>query len=152
MNFSQKLLKVAQDHLDQFQCGNAAYLRTVLFPYLEERGLRKSSNWCAAFVNICAMQVAKELNVPMPFTPSLSAKGLRNEMRHRGYFGDVALPGAVVVWHRGSPKSWTGHIGIVKEVFPEYFTSIEGNVSNKIMEKQHQFADKKLLGFGLINI
>lgn len=36
-------------------------------------------------------------------------------------------PGMVVVWTRGEPGSWQGHVGVVSHVEGNRFWSIEGN-------------------------
>ena len=131
-----EVLKVAISELgDGAIAGNnegrhvESYHRKILAPGAP----RKLGPWCAAFVSWCCEEAATRLGVELPFRRSGSAKRLaKNVAKASGVSimkkDTTPLPGDLIVFHRGSPLSWKGHIGIVECVQGGMVHTIEGNV------------------------
>ncbi len=80
--------------------------------------------WCGDFVETClALTLPDE---PFPENPYLAANWTR--------FGRVTTPqiGAVLVFWRGSPSSWKGHVGFYAGEDATHFLVLGGNQSNAI--------------------
>lgn len=106
-------------------------------------------DWCAGFVSWCF----RETGLPMPFTYTVGARDIRNQMRKAG-FGvtpsaeDPPRPGDIIVWWRGSPSSWQGHVGIVHSCHGGVLRTVEGNRSPKVGSFVYSLAAiERLLGF-----
>lgn len=87
------------------------------------------ANWCAGFVSWCFAQHPNGI----PFKYSLGARDIRNQFRAKGWLYEVDAnnspePGDIIVWWRGHPQGWMGHIGLVHH-FSEggILYTIEGN-------------------------
>ncbi len=85
------------------------------------------ANWCAAFVSWCYSQAPGGI----PFNYSLGARDIREQFRQRGWTYDARdvapEPGDIIVWWRGQPEGWQGHIGLVHHVADGILFTIEGN-------------------------
>jgi hypothetical protein len=85
------------------------------------------ANWCAGFVSWCYSQAAGGT----PFTYSLGARHIREQFRRRGWHFEARdrepEPGDIIVWWRGQPEGWQGHIGLVHHVADGILHTIEGN-------------------------
>lgn len=86
------------------------------------------ANWCAAFVSWCFAQHPEG----PPFRYSLGARDIREQFRRRGWTyqsGDGTTPeaGDIVVWWRGQPEGWMGHIGLVHHCEHGILYTVEGN-------------------------
>jgi hypothetical protein len=60
----------------------------------------------------------------------------------------------IVVWHRGAPGAWTGHVGVVSQADEQRFRSIEGNsgpAGDRVAEMQHHLGEANLLGAGWVD-
>jgi hypothetical protein len=79
--------------------------------------------WCAGFVSY----ILKESNIGL-FEYSLSAKAIYNEANRKNRTTTNPQAGDLIVFHRGNPKSWQAHIGIIEKVDKDYIYTIEGNV------------------------
>lgn len=94
------------------------YLNGVLDP---------PQNWCAAFVSWCFAQTSQG----MPYPYSLGARDIREKFRRRGWAFDARdtrpEPGDIVVWWRGQPQGWQGHIGFVLRLEHGVLYTVEGN-------------------------
>jgi len=92
------------------------YLNGILTP---------PANWCAAFVSWCFSQHADGT----PFRYSLGARDIRFQFKDKGwlYEGEDPQPGDIIVWWRGQPDGWKGHIGLVHHCANGVVYTIEGN-------------------------
>lgn len=117
-------------------------------------GAQPPQNWCAAFVSYC---FSKTSNSPISY--SLGAKRIYNQFERKEWIynhkTEDPLPGDIVVWHRGDPDSWMGHIGFVFKCVGGVLYTIEGNKGSfpapvKIFHYTFQNM-KRLLGFGRVD-
>jgi hypothetical protein len=84
------------------------------------------ANWCAGFVSWCFAQHANGI----PYQYSVGARDIRFQFRERGWLLDdnvVPEPGDIIVWWRGQPNGWKGHIGLVHHSSNGIVFTIEGN-------------------------
>lgn len=80
--------------------------------------------WCGDFVETCiAVALPKE---PIPSNPYAAINWLK--------FGKAtsARPGAILVFHRGDPKSWQGHVGFYVSEDATHYHVLGGNQSNAV--------------------
>jgi len=107
------------------------------------------ANWCAGFVGWCYEEAARGLELAMPFQRSLGAKRLGKNVGAEGrLFRDPALarPGDLMVFHRGTQGSWTGHVGIVERPADGAVHTIEGNAGPQVMRRM-RFVDRDRFAF-----
>ena len=107
-------------------------------------------SWCAAFVSWCFRQASERTGTEMPFGSSEGAKQLFKNAKQAGLSTAKPLPGDIVCWHRGDPKGWQGHIGIVAAVGEGVFHTVEGNVGRypaRVRRFVHELDDDRLIGF-----
>ena len=80
--------------------------------------------WCAAFVATCLRKW--QPGIALPENPL----GARNW----GRFGQPCHPvfGAILVFWRGSPQGWQGHVGFYAGQDPDCFHVLGGNQSNAV--------------------
>lgn len=84
------------------------------------------ANWCAGFVSWCFAQHPDGI----PFRYSLGARDIRFQFKDRGWLleeDEVPEPGDIIVWWRGQPDGWKGHIGFVHHCANGLVYTIEGN-------------------------
>jgi len=113
------------------------------------------ANWCAAFVSWCYAQAS---GAP-PFRYSLGARDIREQFRRRGWAyqledGKTPAPGDIVVWWRGQPEGWMGHIGLVHHSEHGILYTVEGNKGGfpapvRVFDYVMSRIDR-LLGFGRV--
>jgi len=134
-------------------CDHGGVHKNNCGPYVRlVRGDDLRDAWCAAAVSYWFRGAATQLDVRLPFTPSLSARRLFKRMVAAG--GTIVkLPqaGDVALWSR-PPNPFSGHIGIVSRVeapLPGAFFAIEANVGPRavVAEFPHRVGEKRLLGF-----
>ncbi len=88
--------------------------------------LEPPANWCAGFVSWCFAQHPNGI----PFRYSLGARDIRFQFKDRGWLleeDEVPEPGDIIVWWRGQPNGWKGHIGFVHHCSNGFVYTIEGN-------------------------
>lgn len=87
--------------------------------------LEPPANWCAGFVSWCFAQHA----VGIPFRYSLGARDIRFRFKSKGWLleDEEPEPGDIIVWWRGQPDGWKGHIGFVHHCSHGIVYTIEGN-------------------------
>lgn len=100
--------------------------------YLEPGRGVEGNSWCAAFVSWCYLQAVDGHMHQMPFTYSIGARDIYNQMRNKGWSFDnlgarQPTPGDIVCWWRESPSSWKGHIGLVHHCKDGFLYTVEGN-------------------------
>lgn len=120
---------------------------------------QEGADWCAGFVSWCHREGARRLGRAMPFRYSLGARDIRNQFRDRRWafaasLAQPPLPGDVVVWWRGAPSGWQGHIGIVERCADGILATIEGNrgpYPSRVSRHRYVLGRmERLLGFGRI--
>lgn len=91
--------------------------------------------WCSAFVNWVAMKSIKE------HTGKLNARSWLD-------VGDEVsspLVGDVVIFYRGDPKGWKGHVGFYISEDDKNINVLGGNQSNMVCIKP--YSKSRLLGY-----
>jgi CHAP domain/Putative peptidoglycan binding domain len=118
--------------------------------YLAVTGLGEGYDWCAAFVSYCF----KEGNPgAMPYKATAGARATLTAFKDKGWeykatFENSPLPGDIIVWWRGTPNGWKGHVGIVSGYANGIVHTIEGNKTSKVDHFSYVFGQiDKLLGF-----
>lgn len=86
------------------------------------------ANWCAGFVSWCFSQHPDGI----PYEYSVGARDIRGQFKRKGWLveGETPEPGDIVVWWRGKPEGWMGHIGFVHHCSNGIVYSLEGNKGN----------------------
>lgn len=119
------------------------YLNGILAP---------PADWCAGFVSWCFQNSGH----PMPYPYSLGARDVLKKLRDRGHGitpsdADPPLPGDVIVWWRGSPGGWQGHVGLVHSYADGIVRTVEGNKTPKVGTFTYTLASiDRLLGFARV--
>ncbi len=126
--------------------------------YLEPSGITTAEPWCAAFVSWCYFQASGGIKEQMPFDYNVGAKSTYNAFYRKGWTynledGIQPEPGDIVVWHRGDPQGWMGHIGLVHHMEDGFIHTIEGNRLPEVKGFKYVASRmKKILGFGRVNL
>lgn len=133
MSLSIAALAVAQGSVGEGK-HNPEFMRQIW----EETGPwpgKGSGDWCSIYAG---WQYRRAITGPLPFALSRGAKRFVRNVGEAGRFLDVPEPGALIVWHRGWPISWKGHIARVEFYRPEglpvspkkgaTLQTIEGNI------------------------
>jgi uncharacterized protein (TIGR02594 family) len=125
--FEPPWLAEARRHLGLRERAGSAHNRTIL-SWLAKLGASwrdDETPWCGTFVAHCiALTVPAE---PLPANPF----GARNWLR----FGAPltrAAPGALLVFHRGTPGGWQGHVGFHAGEDADAFHVLGGNQDNAV--------------------
>lgn len=131
--------------------------------YFAGTGVAPPAHWCAAALRFWLRAAARAAGVTAPIAGSVGAKATMVQLQaaHRWISADDLRrdptrlrPGMIVVWHRGAPGAYTGHIGVVATVNGHSFTTVEGNsgaASNAVATMARSLADVNLLGSGWID-
>lgn len=113
------------------------------------------NNWCAGFVSWCFDQHPDGV----PYKYSVGARNVRDQFRAKGWAYDLGSgttpePGDIIVWWRGQPDGWMGHIGLVHHTADGIVYTIEGNKGEFPAPVRSfsyvQSRIDKLLGFGRV--
>lgn len=157
--FSAAVLEVAIDEIGNGEAGRNNAGPDVA-RYFDEPGRESAIGpWCAAFVSYCMEEAARRLGIECPIKRSHGAKQLfRNSTAITGIDlepHETPRPGDLILWQRGVPWSWQGHIGIV-EAFEEGIAfTIEGNTGRypaRVRRLSHDTQnDSRLLGYAGIS-
>lgn len=118
----------------------------------------RGSSYCALAVWSWLTRAAVHEGRPLPIGGTASAKGyiaaLGSRWRARAALGRVE-PGTILVWHRGPPGAWTGHVGLVLEDLGDgTVRTIEANTAppgepEGVWKMIRRLDDPLLLGGGL---
>jgi hypothetical protein len=90
--------------------------------------------WCAGFVSFILKQASELMGTPMPIAGSVGCDQLASQAKAKNLFvaepegRDALRPGSIFLV-RKTPTDWT-HTGIVVEIHPEFFRTIEGNTND----------------------
>ena len=106
-----------------------------MFDWNGTPNLRDDTAWCSLFANwVCA-------HVACTRSHSLVARDwmrVGEEIKH-------PLKGDVVVFWRGSPDSWRGHVGFLHDIDGDFVYTLGGNQSNRV--KISAYPKHQLLGY-----
>ena len=131
----------------------------VVDEYLRAVGIAPPANWCAAAVSAWIRAGYKSLGRNPPVDGGAQAKGFITKFEKLGRWipkdkiRNEVPPGSVIIWWRGDPASWTGHIGIVEQFDGTTFQTIEGNSGPKgdrVARMVRKLNDEHLLGIGVL--
>ena len=89
--------------------------------------------WCAGFVSFVLKQASDLMGTPMPIAGSVGCDQLASQAKAKNLFlaeqdRKRLSPGSLFLV-RKSPTDWT-HTGIIVEIQPEFFRTIEGNTND----------------------
>lgn len=98
------------------------FFRTVGYPGIEDDS---ETSWCAAFVGA----MLHSCGYPLPPHPS---RLLARSYLTYGRKLEAPEPGCIVVFWRGSPNSWQGHVGFYMGEEDDYVLVLGGNQSNAV--------------------
>lgn len=125
-------------------------------------GCAPPANWCAAAVSTWLREAERDLGTVAPIKACAGAKGLMAELQKLDRWtgvGDLrakpelARPGSIVVWHRGAPGAWTGHVGVVERLDGDTLVTVEGNsgpAGDRVARMRRPLSDPNLLGVGWV--
>lgn len=122
--------------------------------YHSVTGAREGDSWCASFVSYC-FETGNAGTAP--FEPTAGARDLLRRFKRKGWDYKASLssppaPGDIIVWWRGTPDGWMGHIGIVMAYENGLVHTIEGNrgsYPSKVTSFTYVLGRiDRLLGFG----
>jgi hypothetical protein len=90
--------------------------------------------WCAAFVTFILKQASDLMGIPMPIAGSVGCDQLASQAKAKNLFlaeqdGHQTLRPGSIFLVRKTPTDWT-HTGLVVEIHPEFFRTIEGNTND----------------------
>ena len=158
MNLMQAAVKTARQYVGQKEIkGNNGFENPVFDRYMRMVGFENGWAWCALFAELCWLQEPYENKAfLMPIiTDCFSANAVKSyenfAVDKSGFFKTSLTPsmGALVVWAsmtNGQPNKsgiWTrGHAGIVSNVYPDRFKSIEGNTNSQGGREGIEVAEK----------
>ena len=91
--------------------------------------------WCAAFANSCLEESG------VPGSKSLAARSFETW----GKKVNSPKPGDIVVFWRGSPTGWQGHVGFFIKQNADYVWVLGGNQKNKVSIEA--YSKRQLLGY-----
>jgi len=97
--------------------------------------LDDSYAWCSAFMNYC------QKNAGNPYEGKLNAKSWLDW----GTPTTTPFVGDVVVFHRGDPNSWKGHVGFFIARRNGVIYTLGGNQANQV--KISAYAESRLAGY-----
>jgi len=109
--------------------------------------------WCAGFACFIMRQAVEALQTLLPVHPTFSCDELASRSRTSGIFvsGEhltepttELTPGSIFL-HRSTSKDWT-HTGIVVDLQPETFVTIEGNTNDEGSREGYEVC-KRIRGY-----
>jgi hypothetical protein len=131
--------------------------------YLAEFGLSPPQHWCASALGYWLRRACQWLGVPRPIEGSAGAQATMGQFRAAGRWIPADAPGFlaamrkgnVVVWRRGPPGSWQGHIGVIESCpIGGTFWTIEANSGPRgetVARMRRTVEEPRLLGVGILD-
>lgn len=108
-------------------------------PYPRGYKLEYNDKWCAAFVTVCADK-ADLKNFPR----ECGTGEMYNHFNTKQYYL-VSSPQIMdIIWFTYS------HVGIIYNITPSHYVTIEGNANNQVLVQYHPIGAKYIKGFGRI--
>jgi len=142
---AQRMLGVREDYVD----GKWTNWGPEIKQFLYAAGVNNPAPWCAAFVNWCAEQAAKDHDMPsrleeVPLQAYVQSYYDWADKENLFIDPERAGPGDLFVLYYPSLKRY-GHIGFVKEVNVDegWFTTIEGNTNDDAAREGYEVAERK---------
>lgn len=135
----------------------------IVDEYLRAVGIAPPANWCAAAVTAWIRRAYKRLGYEAPVKGSAQAKAFIGQFEkisqwvpkdQLSKFAGAIPPGSIVIWSRGDPNSWTGHIGVFEKQIGNELHTIDGNSGPKgdrVARMQRKMDDPRLLGIGVLS-
>jgi hypothetical protein len=125
--------------------------------YFKYFNMGGGQDWCAAAVSAWMKEAGGG-----PIQGAVGARNIAGQFDQAGKWipknkitPQVMIPGNIVVWSRGGPDSWKGHIGVLESFDGRGgFTSIEANSgpkSDSVVRNSHSISDGNLLGIGILS-
>lgn len=125
--------------------------------YFKNFGMSGGQDWCAAAVSTWMKEAGGG-----PIKGGVGARNVGEQFKQAGLWVSRdqitpkdMTPGNIVVWARGGPDSWKGHIGVISSFDGKSgFISIEANSgprSDAVVTNSHSIKDSNLLGVGILS-
>jgi hypothetical protein len=124
--------------------------------YFKNFGMGGGQDWCAAAVSTWMKEAGGG-----PIPGGVGARNIGEQFKQAGLWipknkitSKDLTPGNIVIWSRGGPDSWRGHIGVIESSNGKNFVSIEANSgpkSDSVVRNSHSIADENLLGIGILS-
>ena len=126
-------------------------------PYWSWYGFSERVEWCACFASWCANECGY---IEEGILPQFAAcgQGVR-WFQERGQWADGSVepvPGALIFFDWDSPNGLSGpqdndpdHVGIVEKVEDGYVYTVEGNISNSVVQRRFSVGNYQIIGYGL---
>ncbi len=102
--------------------------------------LHDETAWCSAYINWCAIMVG------LPYSGKLTARSWLNV----GQKITEPQPGDLVVYWRGSPDGWKGHVGIFIREEKGVIYTLGGNQRNQV--NITPYSKERLLGYRRLEV
>lgn len=126
-------------------------------PYWSWYGFSERVEWCACFVSWCANECGY---IEEGIVPQFAAcgQGVRWFQEHGQWMDgtEEPLPGSLIFFDWDSPNGLSGpqdndpdHVGIVEKVEDGYVYTIEGNISNSVVQRRFSVGNYQIMGYGL---
>ena len=125
-----KLIEIARSFVGQKELPGNKFEDTELGKLLHEAGQRDGEAWCAYFGEaMCAKAYPEKSKDIQKYFSASAVQTFRNFVAANFSVTAVPLPGSLVIWQKyeAGKALWQGHLGIVTEVVPGSFKSVEGN-------------------------
>jgi hypothetical protein len=125
--------------------------------YFKNFNMGGGQDWCAAAVSTWMKEAGGG-----PIAGGVGARNVGAQFAQIGKWvprdkitPEAMTPGNIVVWSRGGPDSWKGHIGVLESFDGRNtFTSVEGNSgprTDRVVVNTHSINDSNLLGVGILS-
>ena len=130
--------------------------------YLKPWRLKPPQNWCSVAVAAWLVRACRLHGLPQPIKGSPGAQATMGQLKRAGLWVPAQritpadlTPGAVIVWQRGRPGSWMGHIGLVDQPGePGHVWTVEGNSGPRgdcVARMDRKLDDPRLFGIGRLD-
>lgn len=117
----------------------------------------RNEHWCAHFASWVFLRAGSPLPgykmpslVPPRWNPVASVNTLYNEVAKEGKISQTPKPNDLIFYYRTGSSGKKGHVGIVTQVKDGKVVSIEGNLSDRVVQVTHRLNDPKIAGYGRV--
>jgi len=151
MNINQIIVNTACNYIGYCEIsGNKGFQNEKFEDLMKNVGWQKGQAWCAYFTELVWKEAYQQYNAYMfPTLDKLFSAGavatFNNFKKVKEFeISEIPVPGSVVIWQKykdGMPH-WTGHAGIVTEVYKDVFKSVEGNTNDSGGREGIEVAEK----------
>ena len=130
--------------------------------YLAPWGLKPPQNWCSVAVAAWLSRACCLHGLTQPIKGSPGAQATMAQLKRAGLWVPAQrltsadlTPGAIIVWQRGKPGSWMGHIGVVDQPGEDgHVWTVEGNSGprgDRVARMDRRLGDARLFGVGRLD-